>query len=106
MKLFAIAVLLALVGCNGCQHNPPPHTTFPPPGDAAIDYSPPPPGEPATCLDVCRNGLRLRCSWAAATPNGASCVDVCANNQSAGIAPWDLDCRARATDCPGVDRCP
>jgi len=56
-------------------------------------------GGPATCLDYCRRGAALGCSWAKPTPAGAPCVDVCANNQNVDIAAWDLDCRTAATSC-------
>jgi uncharacterized protein len=109
--LMAIAVLIVLAiaggACSGCSHNPTPAPTQP---TNVTDAAPPPyspPDGPATCLDVCRNGQHLGCDWANNTSGGATCTDVCANAQSApGIPPWDLDCRARATSCAAVDRCP
>lgn len=109
MSRFFVALMIAIVsamavGCSGCNHNPPPQAAYPGWDGAAADYSPP--DGPASCLDVCRNGQHLGCTWAAPTPAAASCVDVCANNQSAGIAPWDLDCRAKKTSCAAIDTCP
>jgi len=100
MKLFVLFIFAAtLMACNGCQHNPAPTPTNVSLGDAA--YSPP--DGPATCLDVCRAGQALGCTWAAPTAAGATCVDVCVNAQQ--IAPWDLGCRARAKSCAAVDAC-
>lgn len=65
----------------------------------ASDAAPAWNGAKATCLDFCRRGTALNCAWAADTPAGATCVQVCANNQKVAIAPWDLDCRVSATVC-------
>jgi len=60
-------------------------------------------GGPATCLDYCRRGQQLGCTWAADTDLGVPCSTVCSNNQTVGIAPWDLDCRVRQSSCAAVD---
>lgn len=105
MRRLVLAVaMLALAGCSGCHHNPPLHTSYPSWDGGPIDYAPP--DGPATCLDVCRNGQHLSCTWAAPTDGGAPCVEVCAHNESVGIARWDLDCRAHKTTCAAIDTCP
>jgi hypothetical protein len=100
VKIYAaLIVFLLVVGCNGCQHPQPGPVT--PSADAALwDGS-----TPATCLDLCRHGQDLGCTWAQPTPKGAPCVDVCVNNQAVQIAAWDLDCRVRKSSCAEVDRC-
>src|SRR6185437_1176232 len=97
-----IAMVVVLLGlcCQGCPKPTPVPVTPISVGDAAWDGS-----TPATCLDLCRRGQALGCAWANPTPAGANCVDVCVNNQNARIAPWDLNCRARATSCAAVDQC-
>lgn len=96
MKWLAILAVLAGLGCDGCHPSPDPVVN---PTGAAGSPAPVWNGGPATCLDFCRRGAALSCAWAADTPAGATCVEVCANNQKAAIAPWDLDCRVSAKVC-------
>lgn len=97
MRLLALAAAVILgICCQGCPKPTPTPVTPTPVGDAA---------SPATCLDLCRHGQALGCSWAQPTPSGATCVDVCANAQNSGITSWDLNCRTAAGTCAAVDRC-
>jgi hypothetical protein len=93
---FALACFIAIAGILGCPRPGPSPVIKPTSSDAA----------PATCLDVCRNGVVLGCAFAADTPAGATCVAVCLSYQAVGIAPWDLNCRASATSCAAIDACP
>jgi hypothetical protein len=93
----ALLIGILFVGL-GCPHNPTPTPVPPTPG--AMDAS-----GPATCADVCQHESVLGCSGAQPTPNGASCVEVCANVQASGIISWDLVCRANAATCEDIDAC-
>lgn len=72
---------------------------FAPTGDA---------GPPATCDAVCAR-------WGPPSKGGLGCTEgrdperclaVCRNVASnGGLVQWDLDCRARVTDCGQIDRC-
>ena len=84
------------MGCQGCHPSPAPVVN--PSGAAGAAPAPLPDG-PATCLDFCRHGDALSCAWAEPTPDGATCLQVCTNNQKVAIAPWNLDCRVQATVC-------
>lgn len=96
-SLVLVAFIVAAgIGCQGCHPSPAPVVT---PTGAAGAAPAPLPGGPATCLDFCRHGADLNCHWAADTPMGATCVEVCANNEKVAIAPWDLDCRTRSPAC-------
>jgi hypothetical protein len=94
--LLSLACFVALAGILACPKPGP--TPVVNPRDAS-DAAPAWNGGPATCLDFCRRGAVLKCAWAADTPAGATCVEVCANNQKAAIAPWDLSCRTAASVC-------
>lgn len=101
-----LAVVVAIGCCQGCHPGPKPVVK------PAADAAPTPPAGTATCLDLCRHETALNCPAAAPTPAGATCVDVCINNQN-GPAPWDLDCRTSAGGpspssdaCAAIDRCP
>jgi hypothetical protein len=98
VKRFALlaVVMVAALGCQGCPWTDPPVVH---PSGAAGAPAPDWNGGPATCLDFCRRGSVLNCAWAQPTAAGATCVEVCANNQKVAIAPWDLDCRTAATNC-------
>ncbi|HVZ89616.1 MAG TPA: hypothetical protein VHG72_21825 [Polyangia bacterium] len=96
--LFGLVVLLA--SCEGCWHPAPTPVTPNKDASATADGS-----YTATCQGVCALGASLGCAFAAPTPAGASCVDVCLNFQAANITPWSLACRAAATSCAAIDAC-
>jgi hypothetical protein len=91
----ALVLLVLTLGCHGCHPSPAPLT--PTAGDGA------PGSYPATCDGLCALEASLGCPAAQPTPAGASCAVVCANQASAGIAPWDLGCRVRQTSCADID---
>lgn len=102
MRRLVLLAFLA-IGCQGCPTPAPaPPPVNPPPvvADASATCS-----GTCTCANMCAHGADLGCSWARPTPAGASCVAVCENNQSANIAPWDLNCRSHAASCNAVDFC-
>ena len=84
-----LLALLFCCSCAGCPVNP---TPLP-------DAAPPP-----SCVTVCQRGAALGCTWAVATPAGASCVDMCANALAFGM-PWDLACKTNAQTCAAVNLC-
>jgi hypothetical protein len=90
--MFAAALLF--VACQGCPPAPGP-VVNPTGPDAAAPTLP----VSQACVDFCQHGTDLGCPWAQPTPMGATCGQVCANNQEAAIAPWDLACRTKASDC-------
>jgi hypothetical protein len=90
-------LLLVLALAAGCAKvTPPPVNPSPMDGDAG----------PASCLDVCRNLQAMGCPAAQPTPEGHTCVEVCATVMESGITSFDLRCRAHATSCQAADRCP
>lgn len=86
-----VVSLAALVTIRCVKPVPPPVT----PVDAD--------GSAPSCASVCANGRRLGCTFSQATPKGATCETVCANDQP--IAAWDLGCRTSATSCAAIDAC-
>lgn len=98
MKRFgiALALMLGLASCQGC-HNPEPTPVTPSGAGGAPAY-------PGTCDGVCALGSALGCAWAQPTPKGATCSTVCANNQAQAFSAWDLNCRAKQTNCAAVDQ--
>lgn len=56
------------------------------------------------CAAACVRLRTLGCPGAKATPAGASCEEVCAGVQAAGLC-WDLSCRAVASNCAAADAC-
>jgi hypothetical protein len=101
VKWLVLFVMVLAIGCDGCHHQDPLPVT-----PAALDAAAVEGGGSASCLDYCRVGDALGCGWALPTPAGATCVTVCNNNQTVGIAPWDLDCRVKQTTCAAIERCP
>jgi hypothetical protein len=85
---FAIAVLV------GCWKPHPPEPPEPEPGEG-----------PATCDGACDRARELECPWAADTPEGGTCEDVCRNIEESGITRWNLVCRVEATNCARMDLC-
>jgi hypothetical protein len=53
------------------------------------------------CSTACENQRRLECELGEPTPRGASCEDVCENNQSSSIVSirWDVEKLTKATVC-------
>lgn len=95
LEKLAIGVLAALAAfgvglvVTGCR-------TFPPP--KPIDGA-------ATCADACDRGTVLGCPWAAPTPNGETCVEVCENAVASGLVALGLGCMASAGSCSEADAC-
>jgi len=90
MKSLLLAAALSLAMCDAPPPAPPPN-----PG--------PLPGE-FTCAIACDQFRFLGCSEAAATPAGATCVEVCDNAQ-ASPAPLDLGCIVRSQSCAQAREC-
>ena len=89
MKTLCLALMLAAIGCQSCAHNPP---TPPTPTDGAAPSG--------SCTTACANGARLGCMYATPTPQGHTCLEVCAN--AAQSVPWDVVGLTAATICtPG-----
>ena len=57
----------------------------------------PPVTTSATCETACLHGHNLGCIWATPTPQGATCLDVCAN--AAETVPWNVQAMTDATAC-------
>lgn len=74
-------------------------------GCGEIKPIPTPPAGPYSCETACERGADLGCAYAAPTPAGASCGEVCRNVQSSGFLRWDLECRTLAPSCEAVDNC-
>lgn len=104
MKLEIVALAFALLA-GGCPKDP-----VPPTPDAG-EPDDPDAARPATCAGWCDNARRLGCDAAKPTPGKTcggkecSCVAVCENMQSSGIAAFNLQCRARARSCAAADAC-
>ena len=93
-RIIAFAFVAFLVTASNCGTGPQPVPT--PAPDAA---------PPASCATACATAASLGCTWAAPTPNGATCENVCANAMVFGLR-WDLNCRASATSCAAAAACP
>jgi hypothetical protein len=96
-------LLLSLIGCSGCPHNPTPTPVPPTPivDAAAVDTGP----LPHTCSGYCIHLRALGCPAGAPTPKGVSCEDVCQNLQDSGVVTYDLGCRTSASTCASIDSC-
>jgi len=99
MKYLATIILLGILGffvsgSGKCSPTPPT-----PVADAAPSPLPGPedaPPGPASCATACANQVKLGCV-PAATPRGASCVQVCTNADA--TVPWDVVGLTSATSC-------
>lgn len=89
---------LMLAACS----KPGPIPTPPPPPPAVVDAGS---SGTASCESFCRHGKDLGCSWAAATPQGHTCIEVCTNVLKGGVIVWNLGCRTMAPSCAAVDKC-
>jgi len=92
LTLFLFAAMMAIAGCP--QPLPPV-----PPGPAPADAGP----SIATCASVCQHGTALGCVWAAPTPRGHTCEEVC--SVASRILPWNVDCVQAAPTCTAADAC-
>lgn len=99
--LFFLALLITL----SCTPRPP----VPPVGPTDVDASIADAADEArrpTCADVCARLSALHCPEAETTAAGATCLDVCRNVQSSGVAGWNLSCLSNAKSCAAADSCP
>lgn len=99
------AVLLSFsLLASTCTHSDP---IAPSPSPSDIVPFPPSPigasGSPG-CEAACNRYAQLGCPEAKPTPRGASCVDVCANNEDGGIS-MHPDCVVRAGSCNDAKAC-
>ena len=69
---------------------------------APVPTPTPPPA--ADCAAFCAHGTDLGCSWAAPTPNGATCDQWCQLTQ-VGPVPMSLACSVKAANCAAIDMC-
>lgn len=89
--------LSVLVFVLACACRPQPVPTPPPTTDG---------GTAASCAIICDHLRDLGCPTAKPTPEGASCVVVCGNaNTADSPVHWDLECRARAASCAAAEAC-
>ena len=84
MKTLTLFLALALAGC----------ATSPCPVGVA---QPCPAPVAATCDTACLHGKNLGCQWATPTPQGGTCLQVCAN--AAQTVPWNVEALTTATTC-------
>ena len=79
--------LLFAIACAACATTP-----------CVVDAKPCPTPKPTpTCATACANGSKLSCTWAAPTPQGHTCPEVCTN--AAQTVPWNVTSLTNATSC-------
>lgn len=94
VRMLTLVVLLGSLGfsCASCT------------GPTPVPNPLPPPQDNATCETACARGAALGCTWAAPTPKGAPCTDVCQN--AATLVPWNVGCLSTIATCNDTSACP
>lgn len=86
-----LALGLSVAHFHGCApvHPSDPHTTV----------------TAGSCPAACEHLRLIGCEAGSATPNGASCEDVCEYVEGSGVGRWNLGCLGAAESCAVADAC-
>lgn len=103
MKRLLVLVVLAFgLTASKCSPNPPTPVVDAAPAPSPVADAAPVPVVPS-CASACARAAAIGCDFAAPSPKGVSCVDVCQNAQQ--FVPWDFVCRMNIKTCADVLNC-
>jgi len=109
MKLLLLSALLASTCETGPFPKPPPEPEPPSPWEQSADAAPPEEDAAAPhtpCYLACANLRRLGCVESQPTPGGATCTQVCSNNENGPEGTqMPVICVQLAKSCEAARKC-